>query len=143
MSNVIKYKLLSDIARAPTKGSEGAAAYDLYSSVEMFCEIDGTYMIPTGISLQIPKGYYGQIFGRSGLAVNKSIGVLGGVIDEDYRGEVKVLLKTHEQSLKVNVGDRIAQMVILPVPKFELVNEDLDETTRGEKGFGSTSGYNL
>ena len=96
--------------------------------------------ISTGIACQIPKGHYGQFFGRSGLADKWGVAVLGGVIDCTYRGEVKIILMNlGEKELSVKPGDKIAQMVILPVPEITVEEViSLDESERGLNGFGST-----
>ena len=89
--------------------------------------------------MAIPEGYYGRIAGRSGLAVKKSIDVGGGVVDCDYRGEVCVVLVNHSDTpFEVNVSDRVAHMIITPCEKIEIAVGNLDETSRGESGFGST-----
>jgi dUTP pyrophosphatase len=99
-------------------------------------------LIPTGLQMALPTGYEAQIRPRSGLAIKKGITMLNspGTIDADYRGEVKVIAINHgEEDFVVNHGDRIAQMVIAPVTQLPLLEVDeLDETDRGEGGFGST-----
>ena len=97
-------------------------------------------MVRTGISVEIPPGHVGLIRDRSGLAAKHGVFVLGGVIDSDYTGEVKVLLsKAGEGALNIQPGDRVAQLVIVTCPAFEVLEVDsLGETARGENGFGST-----
>ena len=99
-------------------------------------------LIPTGLQMALPKGYEAQIRPRSGLAIRNGITMLNapGTIDADYRGEVKVIAINHgEEDFVVEHGDRIAQMVIAPVTQLPLLEVDeLDETDRGEGGFGST-----
>ncbi|MDZ7756183.1 MAG: dUTP diphosphatase [Rhodohalobacter sp.] len=99
-------------------------------------------MIPTGLQMALPEGYEAQIRPRSGLAIKNGITMLNtpGTIDADYRGEVKVIAINHgEDDFEISHGDRIAQMVIAPVTQFPVVEVDeLDETDRGEGGFGST-----
>ena len=101
-----------------------------------------TFLVPTGLSVAFPRNYEIQIRPRSGLAAKNKISVLNtpGTIDSDYRGEIKVILYNHgEKEFIVNNGDRIAQMILSPVIKIELVEtNDLPETIRGESGFGST-----
>ncbi len=99
-------------------------------------------LIPTGLILEIPEGYEGQVRPRSGLAVKKGITVLNspGTIDSDYRGEVKVILiNLGQEEVVIERGERIAQLVIAPVSRVELVEvEEVSQTVRGDGGFGST-----
>lgn len=161
----IKAKRLSDTAKLPTYGSEKAACCDLYCDLRVDKCIDlnpanvdfkhmeysgdcfdrvhiaphETIKLPTGWAFQPPEGYMLQILQRSGLA-SKGLIPLGGILDEDYTGEVIVImLNTTDKYLSINNGDRIAQMAIRPYyqGEFELVDE-LDETARGDGGFGST-----
>jgi dUTP pyrophosphatase len=138
----VKVKRLSETAIVPAYGSGDAAGMDLHADIpEPIALYSGQrLLVKTGIGMAIPKGYYGQIEGRSGLANKNGIAVLGGVIDSDYRGDIGViLLNTDKKWLTINPGDRIAQLVIKPVlrPDPEEVAE-LDDTARGEGGFGST-----
>ena len=161
----IKAKRLSDTAKLPTYGSEKAACCDLYGDLRVDKCIDlnpanvdfkhmeysgdcfdrvhiaphETIKLPTGWAFQPESGYMLQILQRSGLA-SKGLIPLGGILDEDYTGEVIVImLNTTDKYLSINNGDRIAQMAIRPYyqGEFELVDE-LDETERGDGGFGST-----
>lgn len=146
----IKIKLLSPGARAPHKSHKGDAGWDLFSAVEADIPPGSAVVVKTGIALEIPHGWYGQIKSRSGLGA-KGLIVTAGVIDSGYRGEVGVVLingnRAEGPGLKDNghfrfsPGDKIAQLVILPVPEvtFE-VAEELNDTVRGENGFGSTGG---
>ena len=136
----LKVKKLVANAFLPTKGSEQAAGYDLYSIEEKVIPAGGKELVGTGISMAIPIGNYGRVAPRSGLAVKNFIDVGAGVIDADYRGEVKVLLFNFAPTeFKVNVGDRIAQLIIEKYTKTEVEEVvDLDQTERGEGGFGST-----
>jgi dUTP pyrophosphatase len=98
-------------------------------------------MVATGVQLEIPEGYYGRIAPRSGLALKQGIDVLAGVIDSSYRGEIKVIIfnTDNQKVFKVNVGDRIAQLIIEKHYNFDFVEvEDLETTDRGEGGFGSS-----
>lgn len=102
-------KKLIPKAHLPTKGSEHAAGYDLYSSEELKVPAKGKALVSTGISMAIPVGNYGRVAPRSGLAVKNFLDVGAGVVDADYRGEVKVLLFNFgNEDFQVNVGDRIA-----------------------------------
>lgn len=126
----------------PTYATEGAAGADLYAAERTIIPAGGWNLVKTGLRIQLPPGYEAQIRPRSGLAMKYGITVLNtpGTIDEDYRGEIGVLLMNHSASVHpISRGDRIAQMVIAPVQRaaFEFVT-DLDASARGEGGFGST-----
>ena len=137
----IQIKKLSDKAKIPTQGSKYAAGYDLYAAEEVLVNTMGRKLVKTNISISIPEGYYGRIAPRSGLAYKNGIDVLAGVIDSDYRGDIGVMLLNtdHNLDFEVNVGDRIAQIII---EKCHSVNwetvETLDATVRSEGGFGSS-----
>ena len=147
----IKIKLLHPKAKIPTKESRGAVGFDLYACLKnpVNLHVGSRVLIPCGFALNLmekkgldPFEYEAQIRPRSGLAYKDGVTVLNtpGTIDTDYRGEVKVLLINHgDKGYKIQHGDRIAQMVIQLVHKvsLELVDE-LDDTERGEGGFGST-----
>jgi len=124
----------------PTKGSDDAAGYDLYAAQDVEIREGRVGVIPLGIKTAIPKGYYGRIADRSGLAYDYGLTVLGGVIDSDYRGEWKVmLLNTQHGDYFVQEGDRVAQVIITPCANFPVAEvSDLEATARGEGGFGST-----
>lgn len=140
----IKYKKLNELAKVPTRGSESAAGYDLYAATEDKIVVypHSTLMISTGLSLELPEGHFGAIFARSGLASNKGLRPANcvGVVDSDYRGEVKVALHNDTDLVQsFEAGDRIAQLVLLPYVEMIFVEtEELTETERGEDGFGST-----
>jgi len=140
----IKLKLLSPTAKIPLKMSEGAAGYDLYSDNKepVLLKKSQITLIPTGISLSITPGYEAQIRPRSGLAIRNGIGILNspGTIDADYRGEIKVILFNFgNNDFIVEPNMRIAQMVVSKHEKLEFtLTDDLDETDRGEGGFGHT-----
>ncbi|ODQ65276.1 Deoxyuridine 5'-triphosphate nucleotidohydrolase [Nadsonia fulvescens var. elongata DSM 6958] len=132
--------LRSPNARAPTRGSEFAAGYDLYASEPIVIPANGRGLVSTDISIAIPVNTYARIAPRSGLAVKNGISTGAGVVDYDYRGEVKVMLFNHStQDFLVNQGDRIAQMIleVITTPEVEVV-QVLADTTRGANGFGST-----
>jgi len=137
----IQIKKLSDQAKIPTQGSKYAAGYDLYAAEEVLVNTMGRKLVKTNISISIPEGYYGRIAPRSGLAYKNGIDVLAGVIDSDYRGDIGVILfnSDHNVDFQVNVGDRIAQIII---EKCHSVNwdtvENLEASVRSEKGFGSS-----
>ena len=140
----INVKKLSEKAILPTYGSEYAAGADLYACTdgEVTVEPHTTVMIPTGIALELPVGYAGFIYARSGLASKRSLAPAnkGGVGDCDYRGEVKVALHNHgEAAQTVAAGERIAQLVVAPYITAEFTEADeLSDTVRGAGGFGST-----
>ncbi|MBR2377135.1 MAG: dUTP diphosphatase [Clostridia bacterium] len=139
----IKFKKLNENAITPTFGSEYAAGADLYSAEEeIVINPNETAFIGTGIACAIPKYAVGLIFARSGLACKKGLAPANkvGVIDSDYRGEIKVALHNHgKEPQTVLKGERVAQMVITNYyPCLYIECDSLDETKRGEGGFGST-----
>ncbi len=140
----VKVKKLKDGAILPTYGSQEAAGADLYACLREDVTIlpGQTAFIPTGLAMEIPKGYAGLIYARSGLACKSGLAPANkvGVIDSDYRGEFIVALHNHGQEIRtVSHAERIAQLVITPVltPSFCAV-EDLSDTKRSDAGFGST-----
>ena len=140
----INIKKLNEKAIMPTYGSEFAAGADLYACIESEVTVapHTTVMIPTGIAIELPVGYGGFIYARSGLASKRNLAPANkvGVVDCDYRGEVKVALHNHgETAQTVAVGERIAQLVVAPYITAEFVEADeLSDTVRGAGGFGST-----
>lgn len=140
----INVKKLDERAVIPTYGSEYSAGADLYAVLdeEITIEPNETVLIKTGLAMEIPVGYAGFIFARSGLASKKGLAPANkvGVIDADYRGEFMVALHNHStEERKVAHGERIAQLVIMPFLKGEFdIVEELNETERGQGGFGST-----
>ncbi|PLB41465.1 deoxyuridine 5'-triphosphate nucleotidohydrolase [Aspergillus candidus] len=133
-------KKLNDKARAPTRGSAFAAGYDVYSAKETVIPAKGKALVDTGIAIAVPAGTYGRIAPRSGLASKHFIDTGAGVIDADYRGEVKVLLfNFSEVDFTVQEGDRVAQLIVerIYTPEVTVV-EELEESVRGAGGFGST-----
>ena len=127
-------------AQLPSKGSPEAAGYDLYCVDDVVIHPGGRVLIPIGIKSQIPKGYYGRIADRSGLAAKHGLTVQAGVIDSDYRGEWRVLLhNTGPSPHFMPMGSRVAQAVLTKIADFDVVEiQDVDETPRGGGGFGST-----
>lgn len=140
----LKVKYLNEKAARPEYATCGSAGLDLTAAMDMpvLLKVGGRAMIPTGIAVKIPEGYGGFVFPRSGLAYKKGISMANcvGVIDSDYMGELKVVLHNisgHDYT--VNPGDRIAQLVLMPVAMAEIEEvEELEQTTRGSGGFGST-----
>lgn len=136
----IKIKLLSELGKIPTKGTDFSAGYDLYAAENGEIDPLKRCLIKTNISIAIPKGYYGRIAPRSGLAYKNGIDVMAGVIDSDYRGDVGVILyNTGIEVFSFNRGDRIAQLVIEKCHKADWVQvDDLSDTDRGDGGYGHT-----
>lgn len=137
-------KKLNGKAKLPAYGSEFAAGADLYACLDFPITVapGRTKLIPTGIALELPQGYAGFIYARSGLATKQGLAPANkvGVIDCDYRGEIIVALHNHSsEPCTVNGGDRVAQLVIAPyvTAQFE-ERKTLSSTARGEGGFGST-----
>lgn len=144
MKQQVKIKKLNDKAMLPTYGSKYSASSDLYACMEETITIQPgeTVLVKTGLAMAIPEGYAGLIYARSGLATKKGLAPANkvGVVDADYRGEVMVPLHNHSRvAVEVEHGERIAQMVITPFLTAEyMLTDELDETERGEGGFGST-----
>ncbi len=140
----LKVKKLREDAVAPSYGSEFAAGADLYACSDKTIEIAAgqTVLVPTGIAMQIPEGYGGFIYARSGIAAKRGLAPANkvGVVDSDYRGEVMVALHNHsDKTQQIEPYERIAQMVIAPFLKVDFeVADELDDTVRGAGGFGST-----
>ena len=140
----INIKKLNENAVIPTYGSEFSAGADLYALTEKPIEIEPhkTVLVHTGVAMEIPTGYVGLVFARSGLATKRALAPANkvGVIDSDYRGEIMVALHNHgEEPRTIENGERIAQLVLVPylTADFDEVDE-LSDTVRGEGGFGST-----
>jgi len=137
----MKIKFLSKEAKIPMRANPSDAGADLCSVEDFILNPFERKAIATGISLEIPEGHYGRIAPRSGIAYKNGIDVLAGVVDSSYRGEIKVILfnTDKENYFKINIGDRIAQLIIEKHFNFEFeIVEDLSYTQRGEGGFGST-----
>ncbi|KAL6235665.1 hypothetical protein BDW75DRAFT_239997 [Aspergillus navahoensis] len=133
-------KKLTPTARAPTRGSAFAAGYDIYAAKEIVIPAKGKGLVDTGLAVAVPEGTYGRVAPRSGLASKHFIDVGAGVIDADYRGEVKVLLfNFSDVDFTIKEGDRVAQLVLerIYTPEVAVV-EELAESVRGAGGFGST-----
>lgn len=140
----LEIKKVRENAKIPTRGTSGAAGFDLYACITepLTLKKGDTALIPTGIAIAVPEGYAAFIHSRSGLSIKRGICLLNsvGVIDSDYRGEICVgVIKATDESYTIEPNERIAQMVIKPVEIPELIETDeLDSTDRGEGGFGST-----
>lgn len=142
--NPVRVKKLHPNAKLPTYGSPEAAGADLYACLEEAVTIQPgeVYWVPTGIALEVPKGCAGLVYARSSMGVKRGLAPANkvGVVDSDYRGEIKVVLLNHSnQPQTLEPGERVAQFVITPVltPVYE-ETEDLSDTSRGIGGFGST-----
>ena len=157
---LVKFKKLHQDAVIPTRAHATDAGLDLYAlhDVELYpLRLLGTqtilgrsgfthplverekFLVSTGLSVEIPENYYGKIEDRSSLAL-KGVKTAGGVIDSSYRGELKVILYNHtSEKIQIQRGARIAQLLIHPVPSLHVIEvSELQESRRGEKGFGST-----
>ena len=138
----LRFKKLDPKAQMPTYGSLAAAGADLYALQGAEVQPGETVLIHTGIALEIPEGYAGLIYARSGLATKRGLAPANkvGVIDADYRGEIMVALHNHSlQPQKIDDGERVAQLVITPFLRVDFDEvDDLTDTDRGVGGFGST-----
>lgn len=140
----IEVKMTSKTAKLPTRGTSSSAGYDLYADIEEDIEIQphNTVKISTGLAIAIPEGYFGGIFPRSGLATKQGLRCANccGVIDPDFRGTMVVALHNDtDEPQKVLKGSRIAQLIVIPyLPLDFTIVDELEETYRGEGGFGST-----
>ena len=140
----IRVKMLHSNAQIPTYGSAQAAGADLYACIDNAVVIapGESAWIPTGIAMEIPEGFVGLVYARSSMGVKRGLAPANkvGVIDSDYRGEIRVVLYNHSKNEQcVEPNERVAQIVITPVitPGFS-VAEELNDTQRSDKGFGST-----
>ena len=141
-TQTVRVKKLRENAVLPSYGSDYAAGADLYACNAVTVEPGATEFVQTGLALEVPAGYAGLVYARSGLACKKGLAPANkvGVIDADYRGEVMVALYNHSsQAVEIEPGERVAQLVITPylTAVFE-ETEELSDTVRGEGGFGST-----
>lgn len=138
----LNVKKVHNDAVIPSFAHPGDAGMDLFSVADMVINPTESALIPTGICIELPKDTEAQVRPRSGLALNYSVTVLNspGTIDEGYRGEIKVILINHgKEPFIVEKGDKIAQMVIKPTYKVEIIQaQELGDSSRGEGGFGST-----
>ncbi len=141
----VKIKLLNENAKIPVRSTEHSSGFDIFSAEETILKAKSFKLISTGFSLEMPPFIEAQVRPRSGLAVKNGITVLNspGTIDADYRGEVKVILINHSDiDFKIEIGTRIAQLVFAKVIETEFeISDQLNESTRGVGGFGSTGLY--
>lgn len=138
----IKVKRIQKDARLPQYSHKGDAGLDLFSAVDCVLEDGQILAVPTGIQVAIPQGFVGLIWDKSGLSL-QGVHRLAGVIDSGYRGEVKVVMANlRNKPFVIEKGMKVAQMLIQPVEEIKVVESNtLEETSRGERGFGSTGKY--
>lgn len=138
----VKIKLLSDSARVPTYGTAGAACFDLYAADTVAVAPGRRVSVKTDVAFEVPEGYVLKLYSRSGHGFKHGVRLANGtgIVDSDYRGHVPVCLHNDgNQPFIVELGDRVAQAMIVPVPRVEFqVVDELSETVRGEGGMGST-----
>lgn len=144
MKPTVRIKKLSPAAKLPTYGSAAAAGADLYALIDAPLTVapGETVKVPTGLALELPEGYAGLVYARSGMAVKRGLAPANkvGVIDADYRGEVIVMLFNHSETpQEIAPMERIAQLVITPILQVDFTEcDELSDTVRGAGGFGST-----
>lgn len=150
MIPVVRFKKLTHTARLPVKATAGAACYDLFADQMNVLDDMRTYrVIGTGIAIELPPGHVGMVCSRSGIAAKSGMFVLNapGIIDEDYRGELKVILGRlpftpqwiSDEVFQVDPGMRIAQLMVMPIPQYQIEEVyDLTDTARGAGGLGSS-----
>ena len=139
----IEIKALNEAAKIPSYAYSGDAGMDLRASESLTLQPFERALVPTGLAIALPEGYAGFVLPRSGLAIKHGITVVNtpGLIDSNYRGELKVILQKTDPHVPftIHVGDRIAQLVVMPVPHMSFTPVDvLSSTERGEGGFGSS-----
>ena len=136
----LKIKKLKENAKPIKYAHKGDAGLDVYSAENKTIKAGEREVIETGIAIAIEEGYVALVWDKSGLAAKSGIKTMAGVIDSGYRGEVKiVLLNTNKEDFEITEGDKIAQILIQKIEQAEIEEvQDLDDTTRGEGGFGST-----
>lgn len=140
MSERLEFMRLHAGAKLPTRGSLYSAGLDLYAIESLSIPAHARASVRTGLAVSIPRGFYGRVAPRSGLAVRHGLDVLAGVIDSDYRGEIICALINHgDEAIEIEAGTRVAQLIIEAIATPQPVwSEDLSETERGAGGFGST-----
>jgi dUTP pyrophosphatase len=142
-SDKLSFRLLTDTAKLPTRAHPGDAGLDLYAAEAAVIEPGERAMVGTGVAVAIPEGCAGLVLPRSGNAARHGIALVNapGLIDAGYRGELRVLLLNTDRAepFEVGPGDRIAQLLVTPFPTLEpIAVEELDDSSRGEGGFGSS-----
>jgi len=137
---VLKVKKLRPDAKLPVRKRKGDAGLDLYSVEEVVLNPGEYKAVPTGVAVQIPEGHFGLIKDRSGLALKNALHCLAGVVDPNYRGEIKVvLINLGKEPVRLEKHTRIAQLLVIPYAAVEVEEvEELSDTERGGEGFGSS-----
>ena len=137
---MLQVKRLTKSSKLPSRGSEFSAGYDLYASEPAVVKSKNRALAPTGIAISVPPGTYGRIAPRSGLAVKHGIDIGAGVIDFDYLGEIMIVMFNHgDADYAINAGDRVAQLILEKIETPAVLEvKELQKTTRGALGFGST-----
>lgn len=138
-NRTIKFKPVTADAKAPVRSTPGSAGFDIFANEHATLKPGIHAVLNTGISCALPDGTVGLIWPRSGMAAKYGVDTLAGVVDSDYRGEVRVSLINHGQhDVEIRPGDRIAQMIVQHFLGLAEVTAELDDTERGVNGFGST-----
>ena len=137
----IEIKLLNSNSKIPSKSSSEDAGYDLYCYEDQFIKPMERCLVKTGVAISIPSGYYGHISDRSGMALKKGAHCLGKIVDPSYRGEIGVIILNTDmyETIKIQKGDRIAQMIFKKYENIQFIQKEiLNETERSESGYGSS-----
>lgn len=136
----LKVKKLNPLAKLPVYAHSGDAGMDIYSAEKVVLKPGQFLAVKTGISMEIPKGFVGLIWDKSGLSTNYGLKVLGGVIDSGYRGEILIgIINLSKKVYTFEAGDKVAQMLIQKIENPNIIEvKSLAQTKRGDKGFGST-----
>ena len=136
---MIRFELINKHAKLPTRSTTGAAGFDLFATTGMTVAPGQRATFGIGVRVAIPDGWVGQVWARSGLSRDYGTVALAGIIDSDYRGEVcAMILNSGSDPLEIRRGDRVGQMVVVPYMGDSWQVDSLDDTDRGERGFGST-----
>ena len=137
---IIKIKKLHDLAKVPAFAHEGDAGLDLCTVEKITVPAGGRATIPTGLAFEIPDGFVGLVWDKSGLAFKKGLTSLSGVLDSGYRGQLFLcILNTSKEDYVFEVGDKVAQLLIQPVERPQIYEvEELSDSVRADGGFGST-----
>lgn len=136
----IKFKKLSKEAVMPTKAHPTDAGFDLYSSVTVTIPSGERMLIPTEVAMEIPKGYFGAVVGRSGNTIKRGLLVMTGIIDAGYRGPIGIMAyNLSNEDITIRQGEKASQIVIIPILGCKMIESDeLSQSDRGENGYGST-----
>lgn len=136
----IKIRKTNLYSKSPSYAHKGDAGLDLFSAVDINIKPKHRTAVPTGIEMEIPEGYAGLIWDKSGMALQDGIKTMAGVVDSTYRGEIKVVIvNLSSKIIKIKNGDKVAQILVQPITTANIIDSDsLTHTKRGEKGFGST-----